>query len=68
MEKESQDLKELNDALRELRDVVYQANIDALAAKDAVNELLNHSHLKSALTLFKEDVALRRLLQLQSWC
>lgn len=56
--------REFLNALNELRNKVQDVHLSSLQARDALSKAINNSNLKSTLSLLKEDIGLRRLLEL----
>lgn len=51
-------------ALEELRTAIHGLHLSSLEARDALAKVINDGHLKSTLTLLRQDIALRRTLDL----
>ncbi len=61
---ETQEYKDFIAALQDLKSAVHSLHRQSLETNKSINDLLNHSHLRSTLTLLQQDIALRRTLEL----
>lgn len=57
-------LAEFVESLRELDKAVHELHRQSLDTRDALSKVINDSHLRSMLTLQKEDFQFRRMLDL----
>lgn len=57
--------EEYIEALKELKGATHELYLQTLATSNAINNVLNNSHLRSTLSLLKEDIGVRRLIDLQ---
>ncbi len=53
---------EFLNALKALRDRVYQCQVVALEARDKIGAVVSDSHLRSTLTMLKSDIVLKEIL------
>ena len=58
-----QEIKEFNQALRGLSAKVRESVSIAMDTRHAMSKLINESHLKTTLTMLREDFVLRRDLE-----
>lgn len=60
----NEEMKEFVEALQELKIAMHDLYRQALMTERAMNEVINNSHLRSTLTLLKDDIGLRSVLEL----
>lgn len=58
-----QAFKEFNDSLFALRKAVLALKDSQLEVKNKMAEAMEHSHLKSTITMLNQDIVLRRQLE-----
>lgn len=58
--------KEFMNALADLRDELRALHIQSLETARAMEDVVNSTHIRSLLSLLKEDTFLKRLLDVQS--
>lgn len=55
--------EELNESLRLLRSKIDESISIALEARDKLGGLINHSHLKSTISMLQNDIVLRKMME-----
>jgi hypothetical protein len=57
--------EEYLEALRGLKVATHEVYEQSKATERAMNDLINNSHLRSTLTLLREDIGFKRMLDMQ---